>query len=65
MTRWTAEKCFCRIKTVVQMETIIYYRLCITNLRWIKWSYVGWIDLTQDKGQWRALVNTVMNQDLE
>jgi transposase len=27
----------------------------------IGWSGMDWIDLTQDRGQWRALVNTVMN----
>jgi hypothetical protein len=25
------------------------------------WDGIDWIDLTQDMGQWRALVNTVMN----
>jgi hypothetical protein len=25
------------------------------------WDYVDWIDLAQDRYQWRALVNTVMN----
>jgi hypothetical protein len=25
------------------------------------WDGVGWIDLAQDRDQWRALVNTVMN----
>jgi hypothetical protein len=25
------------------------------------WGGTGWIDLAQDKDQWRALVNTVMN----
>jgi hypothetical protein len=25
------------------------------------WGYINWIYLAQDKGQWRALVNTVMN----
>jgi hypothetical protein len=25
------------------------------------WDGVGWIDMAQDKDQWRALVNTVLN----
>jgi hypothetical protein len=34
-----------------------------TILKWILRRYDGmdWIDLAQDRGQWRALVNTVMN----
>jgi hypothetical protein len=31
------------------------------QLREIGWSGMGWIDLAQDRDQWRALVNTVMN----
>jgi hypothetical protein len=31
------------------------------DLREIGWDGVDWIDLAQDKDQWRALVNTVMN----
>jgi hypothetical protein len=31
------------------------------DLREIVWSGIDWIDLTQDRDQWRALVNTVMN----
>jgi hypothetical protein len=31
------------------------------GLREIEWGVMGWIDLTQDRDQWRALVNTVMN----
>jgi hypothetical protein len=27
----------------------------------IGWDGVDWIDLAQDRDQWRALVNTVMN----
>jgi hypothetical protein len=27
----------------------------------IGWGSMDWIDLAQDKGQWRAPVNTVMN----
>jgi hypothetical protein len=25
------------------------------------WGGVGWIDMAQDRDQWRSLVNTVMN----
>jgi hypothetical protein len=31
------------------------------DLREIGWDGIDWIDLTQDRDQWRALVNTVMN----
>jgi hypothetical protein len=31
------------------------------DLREIGWGGVDWIDLAQDRDQWRALVNTVMN----
>jgi hypothetical protein len=31
------------------------------NLKEIGWGGMDWIDLTQDRDQWRALVNTVMN----
>jgi hypothetical protein len=30
-------------------------------LREIGWDGVDWIDLAQDRDQWRAVVNTVMN----
>jgi hypothetical protein len=30
-------------------------------LREIGWGVMGWIDLAQDRDQWRALVNKVMN----
>jgi hypothetical protein len=30
-------------------------------VREIGWEIVKWIHLVQDKDQWRALVNTVMN----
>jgi hypothetical protein len=31
------------------------------DLREIRWDGLDWIDLAQDRDQWRALVNTVMN----
>jgi hypothetical protein len=31
------------------------------DLRKIGWDDMDWIDLVQDRDQWRALVNTVMN----
>jgi hypothetical protein len=30
------------------------------NLREIEWDGMDWIDLAQDRDQWRALVNTVV-----
>jgi hypothetical protein len=31
------------------------------DLREIGWDGVDWIDLAQDRDQWRALVNAVIN----
>jgi hypothetical protein len=31
------------------------------DLREIGWDGMYWIDLAQDRDQWRALMNTVMN----
>jgi hypothetical protein len=31
------------------------------DLRKIGWGGMDWIDLAQDRDQWRALVNTAMN----
>jgi hypothetical protein len=31
------------------------------NLREIRWGGMDWIDLVQNRDQWRALVNTAMN----
>jgi hypothetical protein len=40
-------------------------RRCVDNikmdLRVIGWGGMDWIDLAQDRDQWRALVNTVMS----
>jgi hypothetical protein len=34
------------------------------DLRKIEWDGTDWIEMAQDRDQWRALVNTVMNGDL-
>jgi hypothetical protein len=31
------------------------------DLSEIRWDGINWIELAQDRDQWRALVNTVMN----
>jgi hypothetical protein len=31
------------------------------DLREIGWGGVDWIDVAQDRDQWRALMNTIMN----
>jgi hypothetical protein len=31
------------------------------DLREIEWDGVDWIDMAQDRGQWRVLVNMVSN----
>jgi hypothetical protein len=31
------------------------------DLREIGWDYMDWIDMAQDRDQWRALVNRALN----
>jgi hypothetical protein len=35
------------------------------NLRDRGWGGMEWVDLAQDRDQWRALVNTVMNLQVQ
>jgi hypothetical protein len=36
-------------------------RRWVDNIREIGWDGMDWIDLPQDRDQWKALVNVVMN----
>jgi hypothetical protein len=49
--------------SLVPILNMLVYRFCISNehIREIGWDGVDWIELAQDRDQWRALVNTVMN----
>jgi hypothetical protein len=38
-----------------------HYAVFSNDLTEIEWDGVDWIDMAQDKDQWRALVNTVLN----
>jgi hypothetical protein len=33
----------------------------VLKKRYVGWDVMDWIDLIQDRNQWRTLVNTVMN----
>jgi hypothetical protein len=39
----------------------LYSAWSLMDVREIGWGGMDWIDLAQDRDQWRALVNTVMN----
>jgi hypothetical protein len=42
-------------------ERYLYEDQDVKDLREIGWDGTDWIELAQDRNQWRALVNTVMN----
>jgi hypothetical protein len=33
----------------------------VDNIKMDRWDGVDWIDMAQDRDQWKALVNTVLN----
>jgi hypothetical protein len=35
-----------------------------TYIREIVWAGMDWVDMAQDRDQWRALVNTVMSHKM-
>jgi hypothetical protein len=42
----------------VPNEVIVVFQLPNREIGWVR---VDWIDMAQDRDQWRALVNTVLN----
>jgi hypothetical protein len=46
---------------IFQEEYLVAIAIYFMDLREIGQDDVDWIDLAQDRDQWRALVNTVMN----
>jgi hypothetical protein len=55
---------FCRLRiydSVVLSVQNCRVHFCPVTLREIGWGGMDWIDLAQDRDQWRAPVNTLMN----
>jgi hypothetical protein len=40
---------------------MLHFNFILFKLREIGWGVMDWINLAQDRDQWRALVNMVMN----
>jgi hypothetical protein len=49
------------IHTYIHTNKQTYTHTYKVDPREIGWDSMDWIDLAQDRDQWRALVNTVMN----
>jgi hypothetical protein len=52
-TYWKENKTFCEI--IMRRKLLRYFR------EKLQWGAMDWIHLAQDRDQWRALVDTVMN----
>jgi hypothetical protein len=50
--------CICGFTQVCLVEL---RRSSFSDLREIGWDGVDWIDMGQERDQWRALVNTILN----
>jgi hypothetical protein len=47
-----------KLEAIISSETVVYtYKI----IRYHNPEHVDWIDMAQDRDQWRALVNTVLN----
>jgi hypothetical protein len=42
-------------------QDVMYVDTIKMDLREIGWGGMDWIDLAQNRNQWRSLVNTIMN----
>jgi hypothetical protein len=50
-----------RGKRLLGMQRHMWVDNIEINLREIGWGVMDWIDLAQDRDQWRVLLNMVMN----
>jgi hypothetical protein len=48
-------------KEIIYLTYVCMYVYILMDLREIGWDGVDWIDMAQDRDQWRAVVNTVLN----
>jgi hypothetical protein len=46
---------------VLQYNKMLKHNIFKMVLGEIEWDGINWVDLAQDRDQWRILVNTVMN----
>jgi hypothetical protein len=51
----------CRESVIFIICTFIIFNIVVENVIWRQGEGVDWIDLAQDWGKWRVLVNTIRN----